>query len=66
MKYRILLAALCLGILVGLTFFGQSEVTPTGTASFNCYVENEPCSCDDKQCVCGEHTVPIEYCSKKA
>ncbi len=65
MKYRILLAALCLGILVGVTIFQPEGLTATGTATLDCYVENEPCSCNAEQCVCGNHTVPVSYCSKK-
>jgi type 1 fimbria pilin len=65
MNYRILIAALCLGILVGITIFQPDAQTATGTATFNCYVENEPCSCDSKQCVCGNQTIPAEQCSNK-
>ena len=65
MKYRILLAALCLGILIGVTVFTQPEVrSVTGSAALDCYVENELCDCNDKECICGERTVPASYCSK--
>ncbi len=63
MKYNILLVALCLGILIGLTIFVQPEtLTITGKATINCYVENELCECNEKECVCGNKTVPAEYC----
>jgi len=66
MKYQILLAALCIGILVGVTIFTQPEARSiTGSASLDCYVENEKCECNDNECVCGSHTVPAEYCIKK-
>ncbi len=63
MKYRILLAALCLGILVGVTLFAQPEVRSlTGSFEQECYVENELCACDEQKCVCGNQTVPADYC----
>jgi hypothetical protein len=66
MKIRILLAALCLGILVGVVLFTQPEIRSlTGTATFDCYVENQPCECTSEHCVCGNATVPASYCSKK-
>jgi hypothetical protein len=65
MKYRILIAALCLGILVGVTLFHQDASTATGMATFDCYVENQPCNCNSEQCICGNQTVPATYCIKK-
>jgi hypothetical protein len=61
MKYRIILAVFCLGILIGVTLFSQP--TTTGKAT-ECYVDNELCTCDEKECVCGEKTVNADYCSK--
>jgi len=61
MKYGILLTALFLGILVGLTIFSQPEIT--GSAALNCYAENELCNCDKKECRCGNITMPASYCS---
>ncbi len=64
MRYQILLAALCLGILVGVSIFTQPEIrAPTGSASINCYVENELCECSTTECVCGNHTVEADYCN---
>lgn len=61
MKSRILLIALCLGILVGVTLFSfQESLTITGAST--CYVENEPCTCEGEECICGEQTVPLDYC----
>ncbi len=63
MKYKILIAALCLGILIGVTLFTQPEVRNlTGKAIQNCYVENELCECNSEECVCGNKTVDAEYC----
>ncbi|MEM3154567.1 MAG: hypothetical protein QW165_03330 [Candidatus Woesearchaeota archaeon] len=64
MKWQILLAALCLGILVGVTMFSGNSAS-TGTATFDCYVENAPCICNEEKCICGNHTVPAGYCSTK-
>jgi len=65
MKYQILLAALCLGILVGVTIFTQPEARGvTGSATLDCYVENELCKCNSTECLCGNQTVPAEQCEK--
>ncbi len=61
MNYRIILAVFCLGILIGVTFFSQPEITGKAT---ECYVDNELCTCDEKECVCGEKTINADYCSK--
>lgn len=61
MKYQILLAALCLGILVGVTIF-TPEAKVTGSASLNCYVENELCECSTTECICGNQTVEADHC----
>ncbi len=63
MKYWILIFALCLGILVGVTFFGPAQFTMTGAVPHACYVENELCACGETQCVCGNRTVPASYCT---
>ena len=60
MKYKIILFAFFLGILIGVTIFASPVLT--GSAVTECYVENELCECDDVECVCGENVVPIEYC----
>jgi len=64
LKYQILLAALCLGILVGITIFAQPEMRATGAATLNCYVENALCDCNATECVCGNQTIPVEQCRK--
>ena len=56
-KYSILLFALCIGILVGVTFF-----TPTITGKSVCFVENERCTCNEIECVCGNNTIPASHC----
>jgi len=63
MKYVILIFALCLGILVGVTLFMPTSSTITGAVPHACYVENELCACGETVCVCGNHTVPKEYCT---
>lgn len=60
MKIKILLVALFLGILVGLTMFSNNN-TPTSAAT-TCYAENEPCVCDKVECKCGEIIMPVDYC----
>jgi len=59
MKYRILMFALCLGILVGVTLFGPTEITGAAT---DCYAFNELCECDEIECICGDRTISAEYC----
>lgn len=63
-KTRILLYALCLGILVGVTVFSNVPLTPTGQVIQDCYVDNLPCSCGPDYCVCGEEKVPATYCTQ--
>lgn len=60
MNYKILIAALCLGILIGLAITGTTPHT-TG-AVVTCYAENQPCVCDEIECRCGELVLPVSYC----
>lgn len=62
MKYKIILFAFFLGILIGVTIFASPAAQITGSSVTECYVENELCECDAIECVCGENVVPKEYC----
>ena len=61
MKYKMLIFIFCIGILVGITIFAPKTNTITGSATENCYVENQLCECGEKECVCGNKTVPADY-----
>ncbi|MBI4146229.1 hypothetical protein HY489_02730 [Candidatus Woesearchaeota archaeon] len=60
MKYRILLVAFFLGVLIGLSLFYQA---PTGQA-IKCTLNNQPCECNNLNCTCGDQTIPAEYCTQ--
>ncbi|MCX6708682.1 MAG: hypothetical protein NTW67_03475 [Candidatus Woesearchaeota archaeon] len=66
MRYTILIAVLCLGILIGVTIFTQPEIRGlTGSAALNCYANNELCDCDEKECKCGNITIPKTFCDSQ-
>lgn len=62
MNLKFLALLFILGVLAGFFMFNQP--TTTGAATFDCYVENELCDCGPTECVCGDVTVPEEYCSQ--
>lgn len=64
MNARLLIAVFLLGIVIGVVIFSQSAVKEaiTGKATEGCYVNNEPCSCNHSECVCGNITVSAKDC----
>jgi len=62
MKYRILIVIFLVGVVLGLAIF---QPTQTGAGVVDCYVENELCICQE-ECLCGDVTVPLEYCNPNA
>jgi len=60
MKFAFLLAIFAIGVLAGFTFAKMDS--PTGAATANCFVDNEPCVCKSETCKCGNTTIPSRYC----
>jgi len=64
MKARIFLAIFLVGVVVGVMVFSQPSIKEaiTGKIIDSCYVENELCSCNKEECICGNHTVSKDEC----
>ncbi len=60
MKLTFFLAIFAIGVLAGFTFANMNS--PTGAATANCFVDNEPCLCEGGICQCGNTTIPATYC----
>jgi len=54
-----LIAVLLIGIFVGYNLLKEGEMTG---ASTTCFFNNEPCTCNEIECVCGEYVIEARMC----
>jgi len=63
MNYRIIIVIFLLGFALGYVILSPVN---TGAGVLNCYVDDDLCICEEKECLCGSMTVPAEYCDPNA